>query len=391
MENEKKDKKITIILLIFIIVLFSVLFYCWLDVFEIIDTEDNFSVTNLAEEKIEEVTKPRNKVLMKDDANLIETSVTISKEEQNRILKELSNSSKTEIINTNEKINTSRFYYNQINDTAKILYDKIYENKENLKTGTYKIECGDVFNDILQQDDGTVILKDAYTQAVRSFLFDNPEIFFLEIPKLCIVTETKSTLMSKQYNINIMPEAGGTYLNNQFPTEAIVNSSADQIKKIVENIKIVTEDLDDIEKVKYVHDYLVENIEYDTTIEKPNIHNIYGALINRVAVCEGYAKSFKYIMDKLNIPCIIVVGNANTESNAQEKHSWNYVNIDGKWYGIDATFDDPIVLGAPILGDNIRYKYYLKGSLEFNVSHIINPIEILEFNIEYPKLEEENY
>ena len=57
-----------------------------------------------------------------------------------------------------------------------------------------------------------------------------------------------------------------------------------------------------------VHDYLVNNVEYDTSISQSNIYDIYGALVNNVAVCEGYARAFKYIMDEMNIPCVLVIG-----------------------------------------------------------------------------------
>lgn len=406
MENNKKDRIITITLFLIIVLLFSVLFYYCLEVFEVIDTKNNLSVASIMEETVKTVSNTTNQIkeIMIDtppEENKIEKSEEAKKLED-KIFQDLNDKSneQSEIYKLNEsnkinyneqiKVDYKRFYYNQINDNAKIIYDKILENKDNLKSGTYKIELGDAFDSILKEKDGTVILKEAYTQAVRSILFDYPEIFFLEVSKLCIVTETKTSMFSKEYNVNIMPEEGESYLNSQFSTEAIVSSASNEMEKIAEEIKNETEGYSNIDKVKYVHDYLVENIEYDSTVSKPNIHNIYGALVTKKAVCEGYAKAFKYILDRLDVPSIIVVG-YSLANEELESHSWNYVNIDGKWYGVDTTFDDPIVLGGPVINNNIRYKYYLKGGLEFSEVHKEDPMSILEFDIKYPTLEEENF
>lgn len=45
--------------------------------------------------------------------------------------------------------------------------------------------------------------------------------------------------------------------------------------------------------IKMIHDYLINNIEYETTIAKSNIYDIYGALVKNECVCEGYAEIFQ--------------------------------------------------------------------------------------------------
>ena len=99
---------------------------------------------------------------------------------------------------------------------------------------------------------------------------------------------------------------------------------------------------DTYKNIKMVHDYLIETIQYDTTISKSNIYNIYGAMINKECVCEGYARSFKYLMDELKIPCVLVIGKATNSENITENHAWNYVQLDNNWYAVDCTWDDPI-------------------------------------------------
>ena len=87
------------------------------------------------------------------------------------------------------------------------------------------------------------------------------------------------------------------------------------------------------DKIKNVHDYLCNTISYDYSYQE---YTIYSALIKHTSVCEGYADSFKAIMDAMGIPCETVSG----YKNGSGPHKWNNVMIDGQWYHIDCTWDD---------------------------------------------------
>ena len=121
-----------------------------------------------------------------------------------------------------------------------------------------------------------------------------------------------------------------------------------------------------------MHDYLVDNLEYDTSTSRPHIYTIYGALANKVCVCEGYARAFKYIMDELGIPCVLVMGQGTNSKGQTENHAWNYVQVNGRWYALDVTWDDPVVYGGGRASNDSKYKYFLKGSNAFNQDHIPN-------------------
>ncbi len=122
-----------------------------------------------------------------------------------------------------------------------------------------------------------------------------------------------------------------------------------------------------MELLRQFHDYLCKTATYR---DSANAHNIYGALINGEAVCEGYAKTFKLFCDLYGIPCMLITGDAVTE-NGTEAHAWNAVRMEnGNWYAVDVTWDDQ--------GD-IYYDFFLIGSqsvpesfmkLTFEESHI---------------------
>lgn len=146
------------------------------------------------------------------------------------------------------------------------------------------------------------------------------------------------------------------------------------------------------DKVKFVHDYLVDLITYDQT-GKENNSNLYGALIEGACVCEGYAEAFKAILDKLDIPCVIVYGSGIDALGNTESHAWNYVKMnDGKWYAVDTTWDDPIIIGSGSVAGYDKYKYFLKGSENFESTHISDgDVSGTGQNFSYPKLSAKDY
>lgn len=93
----------------------------------------------------------------------------------------------------------------------------------------------------------------------------------------------------------------------------------------------------DYENELAIHDYLVQNVQYDYSTTVPSdSFDIYGALINKTAVCQGYAWAFMVFMDALGINNQLVSGDVSGVG-----HLWNMVNLDGEWYQVDVTWDDP--------------------------------------------------
>ena len=149
------------------------------------------------------------------------------------------------------------------------------------------------------------------------------------------------------------------------------NDIKNEIDCTIENI--ITPEMSDYDKVKAVHDYIVLNCEYDyenyvnDTIPQDS-YSPRGVLINKKAVCEGYAAAFKAFMDELSIPCKLVSGKAssNGDFTGRVNHAWNRVEVGGVWYQIDVTWDDPV----PDQKGKVRYKYFLLSDEEMNKTHL---------------------
>ena len=265
-------------------------------------------------------------------------------------------------------IEVDKYFYNQLEDNAKTIYKALEANQENLKTGTYKIELGDAFSSILNKDNGQDELGKYYQSAIEAYTYDNPEVFYLSPNKMYLNIETTTTGNKKTYYVYIDCGSESNYLIDEFSSKQQVDEAINEIEKIKQSL-VNRKTGNTYQDIKMVHDYLVDNIEYDTTISKANIYDVYGALVNHVAVCEGYARSFKYIMDSMQIPCVLVIGKGINSEGQTENHAWNYVQVEGTWYAIDTTWDDPVILGGGNISNESKYRYFLKGSNNFNKDH----------------------
>ena len=109
--------------------------------------------------------------------------------------------------------------------------------------------------------------------------------------------------------------------------------------------------MSDYDKLRTIHDYLVNHITYhqDGTYTS---HSAYSALIRGYSVCQGYAGLFQRLCREVGIPCRYITGYAG------EAHAWNIVYLDGYWYNVDVTWDDPV-------GGSLRHTYFLKAPADF--------------------------
>lgn len=266
--------------------------------------------------------------------------------------------------------NRYRHLYNQLENDAKIIYTKLYENIENLKTGTYTIEFGNTFADTLSKENGDTELKKNYQSAIEAFLYENPEVFFLDATKMYLNIEEITRITGVKYNVYINQGNKTNYLANGIFSKEDVERCEAEIEQVKNEILAMVSGKNDYEKIRIIHDYMIDTIEYDTTLLEDNIYNMYGALVAKKSVCEGYAKAFQYLMNQIGIDNVIAIGTATNSNNQTENHAWNYVNLNGNWYAIDVTWDDPVIIGGGRLSNKTRYQYFLKGSNTLFKNHI---------------------
>ena len=164
---------------------------------------------------------------------------------------------------------------------------------------------------------------------------DHPEIFW--------ATGFKYRYYENSGNLIFLPE----YLFEKAKIREHQKAMASRVEKLVRPAKSMSE----LEKEKYVHDFICQNVRYDK-LKKSYSHEIIGPLGQGVGVCEGIAKSVKVLLDALGVWNVIAICGNNPEKGIKYRHTWNIVKIGGTYYHLDATFDNS-------LGDEeIRYDYF---------------------------------
>lgn len=129
-------------------------------------------------------------------------------------------------------------------------------------------------------------------------------------------------------------------MNFMFPKAEVLRIE-EKLKDVIP--KVVTKDLitskDQFSRELAIHDYLAKKVSYVNDASSDQ-YTIVGALLKNKAVCDGYAKAFKLLCDKAEIPCILIHGNAdNGAIDSGNGHAWNIVKIDNNYAHVDVTWD----------------------------------------------------
>lgn len=212
-----------------------------------------------------------------------------------------------------------------LNDKGKEIYDQLYEATKNRTEFVY-------IDDREYSEERSDELSNIFVNMLSLFvLTDHPELFWTNGGLLvnCRVTNSGT-----EYSYSVLSDC----------EESNIDKYNLKIKQKAEEIIKIMPDGSDYEKALWVHDYIVENTTYNNDVswfvgkEESFSASIYSLLLKNESNCNGYSKTYKYLMDMLNIPCTVVVGTCNDGV----LHAWNIIEIDGEYYQVDTTWDDPL-------------------------------------------------
>lgn len=238
----------------------------------------------------------------------------------------------------------SRYYFTRLSDFEKKIYEQIY----NCWATGGSVAAIELPQDLPQDTD----LK----QIVLFIIEDNPHLFHLETNRF----------QYRRSGTTLTIEAEGIYHEEEYQT-----LYAQLIHKVKDIATQANQYQTDYEKLRFLHDYLAENIKFDPGDSDPRsqteAHTIVGALLKNACACDGYARAFRLLCDYLNLSCIVVSGNS-TQFGRSVPHTWNYVKINNQVYHVDLTWDsDCIANGYPVTD-----YYFLRGDAVFSRDHAWN-------------------
>lgn len=199
-------------------------------------------------------------------------------------------------------------------------------------------------------------------------------VFFINAFDKKMLYKVKPDGTMKQNNDGVTVVRSIYDLNNALLGNIPYEIKEDKLTKAFEKAKEIVKELikpemTDLEKELILHNYVVTHSEYDIdNYEKDKITvdagSAYGILVKGIGVCSGYAESLQLLLNLSNVECRWVVGMAGQPGNTG-LHAWNIVKIDGEYYHLDATWDDPV----PDMGNHLTLQYFNLPDDVIEVNH----------------------
>ncbi len=233
------------------------------------------------------------------------------------------------------------------------LYNKLYSELSSYATEVeFDYDCTDELFDTFEQ-----------------VCADHPELFWLNGSG-----SSKKSTRGTDVSVVLTPEPVATLVE--------LLKFREDIDSVIQSIhEKVNAEWTDYEKILFIHDYLVENTDYDTDCANRILNNAeyadiwqscsaYGCLVDGLAVCSGYAAAFQLLLNEFDIPCFRISGIDNENGTP---HEWNCVQIGENWYYVDVTWDDPTFMNEnSAFKDQISHEYFLINEQTLSLTHTIN-------------------
>lgn len=263
---------------------------------------------------------------------------------------------KQEMYNENFETNSLKcgnttFYYDALKEEQKTIYTAIINGAVNLRKDILVKDYDYVDNEKLMLD---------ISETIEALFADHPELFYI---KNEYSVSTIEALTGTNVEINLLYD-----VDNKYELEKKIKNIEKEIERIISKVNVA--DKFDIEL--QIHDILAEDIEYykyENIEDVPDYcHNIYGALIEKKAVCDGFAKLYQVLLSKHGISSIIVVGNLEGQA-----HAWNMVELGDSWYHLDLTSDISIKEQENV----VIHSYFNVTTEEISETHTISKKDIL--------------
>ncbi len=246
------------------------------------------------------------------------------------------------------------YYYSKLSSKRRTLYNALLTLAQDPLSG-----------DMVHYATTSSKTKDGFSYmdwflAYNALIYDHAELFWMWLDgaatdpnNLTVVTSTKSDNGDNGYDWNItldLKAAAKKTTNPQEKPDLMFTDEAGYKSTMAEFNDAAADFLADIDRnhsdavvAMEIHDKLCKEIDYDKSAATSTAsyfnpaHTAYGALVNKKAVCDGYALAYSYLLKKCGIDSAVVLGYVGDITYG---HAWDIVKLDGSWYEVDCTWDD---------------------------------------------------
>lgn len=185
----------------------------------------------------------------------------------------------------------------------------------------------------------TEIPNETLDHTLQQILMEHPELFWV-----------------RQWYCTSTPSWSKLEIDTKTSKDELSQKS-DQLEAAVQEIVSQVPDADAYGKALFVHDYIVDHTDYDQQAandpEAAKTATAYDCLVTHKAVCSGYSRAYQLVMQRLGYQCGVCSGLSRGIN-----HAWNFIQLDGKYYWADLTFDDPVAADGSSSG-SIEHSYFL--------------------------------
>ena len=186
--------------------------------------------------------------------------------------------------------------------------------------------------------------------------------------KITYISRTKD---ANDKNYKYIMDFEMSYLMTKKQSDKVNSKAADVLSKF--NFTSATTDY---QKIKKIYDYVCSNVEYSSSSKNDIVYTSYSALVEKNAVCQGYALLIYKMCRMSGLKCRLISGTANN-GKMTDTHGWNIVKIGKYYYNLDATWD------SQRLQHNVGYAYFLKSD-GFNNHYRDDALKTYKFYKKHP-------
>lgn len=234
---------------------------------------------------------------------------------------------------------TNLFAYSNLAGVEKVLYRELLEGVANHEA------CIDI----------TPIDESFIQPCTQAVINDHPELFYWD--------GSANYQMSSKYDMKAYSVEPNYSLD-----EANTAAVATQLDAVYASFAAqLASGADEYDKVLAAYTYIIDTTDYK--LGATHSQTLEGALVDRKAVCAGYARAFEYLLQRSGVECGYVTGEA-TSSIMDGPHAWNIVHLDGIYTYVDCTWGDPLFInpdGSTFSG--ISYEYLCVGTETLFATH----------------------